>query len=59
MTKAVKSFANDPVKELWRQKIVEFVSKHYTPGQCRDLRVLCLSGAEMREVFEAYDPLGV
>lgn len=56
----VKSFANDPAKRLWREKIVDFVSKHAPSRTDRKrMRVLCLPGSEMREVFEVYDALGI
>ncbi len=54
-----KSFSNDPSKHLWRQKIIDFVRKHYSEKQIRNLKVLCLPGPEMLEVFEIYDELGV
>ncbi|PIZ52424.1 hypothetical protein COY27_00315 [Candidatus Woesearchaeota archaeon CG_4_10_14_0_2_um_filter_33_13] len=55
----VKSFKTDSAKQLWRERIVDFVRRHYSPGQLRNLQVLCLAGKEMQEVFEIYDQLGV
>jgi hypothetical protein len=45
----VKSFKDDPAKELWREKTVAFMQKHSTPRKLKDLKVLCLSGREMIE----------
>ncbi|MBI2102896.1 HNH endonuclease [Candidatus Woesearchaeota archaeon] len=56
---SVKSFSTDPAKSLWRERIVDFVRKHYTPHQIRNFRVLCFAGREMTEVFDVYDRLGV
>jgi hypothetical protein len=55
----VKSFAKDTAKMLWRQKIVDFIRKHYTPNEIRNFDVLCLPGKEMLEVKQVYDVLGV
>lgn len=56
---SVKSFSQDPAKKLWRERMVDFVRKHYTPNQIRNFRVLCFAGKEMAEVFDVYDPLRV
>ena len=55
----VKSFKTDSAKQLWRERIIDFVRKHYSPAQVKNLSVLCLAGKEMHEVFEVYDVLGV
>lgn len=53
------SFRNDKKKELHRQKVKEFVKKHYSKERLKELRVLCLPGRELIEMEQIWDPLGV
>ena len=55
----IKSFAKDPAKRLWRAKQVDFVRKHFSPNQLRNFNVLALTGPEMLDVYEVFDPLGI
>jgi hypothetical protein len=55
---------NDPAKQLSRIKLREFIERHFSEKKRKDLRVLCLPGAEAEgeealEVKEVYDPLGI
>jgi hypothetical protein len=54
-----ESYANDPAKQLWREKIVEFIKDNYSSSELKNAKVLCLPGPEMLEVFEVYDQLGI
>jgi hypothetical protein len=54
-----ESYANDPAKELWRRKMVEFIKGNYRWSELKNAKVLCLPGPEMLEVFEVYDQLGI
>ncbi|MBT4824684.1 class I SAM-dependent methyltransferase [Candidatus Woesearchaeota archaeon] len=53
------SFLDDPVKQLWREKVIEFVRKQYGVGKLSKLKVLCMPGSEMGEVLRVWDELGV
>ena len=51
---------NDPAKQLARQKLKEFIARHYSEKRRKDLKVLCFPGAEAEgeealEVREVYD----
>ncbi len=55
---------DNPVKAIARAKLRDFIAKHYTAGQKRNLKVLCFPGAEADgeealEVKEVYDALGI
>lgn len=55
---------NDPVKTISRDKQRDFIARHLSYKKSRDIRVLCLPGAEQEgeealEVREVYDPLGI
>jgi hypothetical protein len=54
-----KFYENDNTKSLWRKEISKFIKKHYSKDKLRNLRVLCLPGHEMLEIFEIYDKLGI
>jgi hypothetical protein len=55
----VKSFRTDSTKQLWRENMIYFISRYFSPNQLRNCRVLCFPGKEMREVFDVYDVLGI
>ena len=52
------SFATDPVKQLYRDRIEAFVRKHYDLRERLKAKVLCLPGPEMSGISH-YDNLGV
>ncbi|MBT4824686.1 hypothetical protein HN695_08040 [Candidatus Woesearchaeota archaeon] len=53
-----KSYS-DPVKQLSRDVVVDFVRKHYQPHEIRKLKVACFPGPEMLEVTHQWDQLGI
>lgn len=55
----VKSFADDPVKRIWRKELVEFSREFFSQNQLRNFRYMCLPGSQMIEIFEVCDPLGI
>ena len=55
----VKSFKADSAKQMWRENMIYFISRYFSPKQLRNCRVLCFPGKEMREVFDVYDILGI
>jgi len=54
-----KHYANITLKKKWREKIYNFILKSFNKNQLKDLKVLCLPGHEMTEIFEIYDRLGI